>query len=197
MKKIIIASLLLAGYLTGFAQSELPKFAPNPDKVKVVLDMPLEGRKYKNGTGHSLNPKLLSEMPKKVALVSFYSFDPGMTKVVRWKTQSSGYYYNTITTHTKTTKRSAKGGSGQLAVGYFLQSIDALKEGFSEFGMELLLPEEYLDTEAKATYYENFVVERAKFNEWVSNMGSGGHDIIYGYPEGFNVLDVVNEPYGN
>ena len=85
MKKFLIITLLLAGYLYGSAQSELPKFAPNPDKVKVVLDMPLEGRRYKNGTGYSLNPRLLTEMPKKVALVSFYSFDPGMTKIQTWK----------------------------------------------------------------------------------------------------------------
>ena len=138
MKKISLISVLLACYLLSIAQSELPKFAPNPNKVKVVLDMPLEGRRYKNGTGYSLNPRMLSEIPKKVALVSFYSFDPGMTKVQRWKTQTSGYYYNTITTHIKTTKRAAKGGSGELAVGYYLQSIDALTEGFKAFGMELL-----------------------------------------------------------
>lgn len=138
-----------------------------------------------------------SEMPKKVALVSFYSFDPGMTKIQRWRSKSSDFYYTYTTQHTKVTKRNAVGGSGELAVGYYLQSIDALIDGFNGFGMELLLPEEYLDTDAKAEFYNNFVVERGKFNEWLANMGSGSHDVIFGYPEGFNVLDVVNEPYGN
>jgi len=197
MKKLSLLFIAISGSLMSFGQSELPKFAPSPDKVKVVLDMPLEGRKYKNGTGFSLNPKMLAEMPKKVALVSFYSFDPGMTKVQRWKTSNTGYYYTTITTHTKTTKRNAAGGSGELAVGYYLQSLDAMVDGFKSFGMDMLLPEEFLDTEEKAEYYNNFVVERAKLNEWLSNMGSGNHDIIYGYPEGFNVMDVVNEPFGN
>lgn len=197
MKKFIFPCLLLGSYLLAPCQSELPKFAPGPDKVKVVLDMPLEGRRYKNGTGYSLNPRMLAEMPKKVALVSFYSFDPGMTKIQTWKTQTSGYYYNTITTHTKVTKRSAVGSSGELAVGFYLQSIDALTEGFKAFGMELLQPEQYLDTQEKKEFYENFEVERAAFNEWITNMGSGVHDVVYGYPEGFNVLDVVNEPYGN
>jgi len=197
MKKITLVTFLLAGYLLSFAQSELPKFAPSPDKVKVVLDMPLEGRKYKNGTGFSLNPKLLPEMPKKVALVSFYSFDPGMTKIQRWRSKSEDYYFTYTTHHTKVTKRNAVGGSGELAVGYYLQSIDALIDGFNEFGMELLLPEEYLDTDEKTEFYNNFEVERAAFNEWITNLGSGNHDVIYGYPEGFNVLDVVNEPYGN
>ncbi len=197
MKNLTLAGLMLGTCLLAPAQSELPKFAPSPDKVKVVLDMPLEGRKYKNGTGFSLNPRMLAEMPKKVALVSFYSFDPGMTKIKRWKTQTSGYYYNTITTHTQVTKRNATGGSGELALGYLLQSIDALKDGFKSYGMDLLLPEEFLDTEEKTEFYNNFEVERAAFNEWITNIGSGSHDMIYGYPEGFNVLDVVNEPYGN
>jgi len=197
MKKFILLFIFIAPYALTLAQSELPKFAPNPDKVKVVLDMPLEGRKYKNGTGFSLNPKLLAEMPKKVALVSFYSFDPGMTKVQRWRSKSEDYYYTYTTQHTKTTKRNAVGGSGELALGYYLQSIDALIDGFNSFGVDLLLPEEYLDTEEKTGFYNDFVVERGKFNEWLANMGSGNHDVIFGYIEGYNVLDVVNEPYGN
>jgi hypothetical protein len=95
------------------------------------------------------------------------------------------------------TKRNAVGGSGELAVGYYMESIDALIDGFSKYGMDLLLPEQFLDTDEKTEFYNNFEVERSTFNEWLSKMGSGNHDVIYGYPEGFKVMDVVNEPYGN
>ncbi len=193
MKKFILLFIFCAPGFLAFAQSELPKFAPNPDKVKVDLDMPLEGRKYKNGTGFSLNAKLLGEMPKKVALVSFYSFDPGMTKIQRWTTTSTF----TTTYFTKTTKLNAVGGSGELALGYYLQSIEAMITGFKDYGMQLMLPEEYLDTEEKTEFYNNFEVERGKLNEWLANMGSNVHDVLYGYIEGYNVLDVVNEPYSN
>ncbi|MCF8372447.1 MAG: hypothetical protein K9H64_12535 [Bacteroidales bacterium] len=193
MKKIALISFALIYVLAISAQSKLPKFAPSEDKVKVLLDMPLEGRKYKNGTGYSLNPKLLPEMPKKVALVSFYSFDPGMTKIQTWTTSNTEYK----TIHTKTTKRNAVGSSGELALGFYLTSIDRMVERFKGFGMDLLVPEEFLDSPEKTEYYTNFVVERAKFNEWLSKLGSNSHDVIFGYPEGFNVVDVVNEPYAN
>ncbi len=195
MKNVLLLLLALACCYSANAQSELPEYAESVDKLvkKVKLDMPLEGRKYKNGTGYSLNPKLLKEMPKKVALVSFYSFDPGMTKIQNWTTSNSTYRI----THHKTTKRNAAGSSGELAVGYYLQSVDDLIKGFKEFGMDLMLPDEFLNTPAKKAYYDNFKVERAKFNEWLTNLGSGVHNSIYGYMEGFKVLDVVNEPYAN
>jgi len=183
-----------------FSQSELPDFVSSKDKVfkKVKLDMPLEGRKYKNGTGFSLNPKLLKEMPKKVALVSFYSFDPGMTKVQHW-TEDAGSdgTYDYYISYTKTTKRNAVGSSGELALGVYYKSIDTLISTFKSYGMDLLLPQEYLNTDEKKEYYNSYKVERAKFNDWISNMGSGNHDQMYGYPEGYNVMDVVNERYLN
>ena len=195
MKRTIIVAIALAIVTQCYSQSELPKYASSKDAVlkKVKLDMPLEGRKYKNGTGYSLNLKLLKEMPKKVALVSFYSFDPGMTKVQIW-TNGGG---NWVEVHTKTTKRNSVGSSGELALGFYFQSMDALIDEFNSFGMELLLPEQYLDSDEKTEYYNNFKVERAKFNEWISSMGSGNHNNMYGYPDGYNVIDVVNEPYQN
>jgi len=200
MKRTVLVTLALIIGVFSYSQSELPKYASSKDAVlkKVKLDMPLEGRKYKNGTGYSLNPRLLSEMPKKVALVSFYSFDPGMTKTQIWSVlYGSTTYGGTLVTTTKITKRNSVGSSGELALGFYMQSISSMIEGFSSFGMDLLLPEEYLDSPEKTEHYNNFKVERAKFNEWVSNMGSGKHDEIYGYLEGYNVIDVVNEPYQN
>ena len=190
---IIVIALTLC--FKSYSQSELPGFAASPDAVlkKVKLDMPLEGRKYKNGSGYSLNPKLLKEMPKKVALVSFYSFDPGMTKIQQWSTNNGLFKVTT----TKITQRNAVGSSGDLALGYYLQSIDELKSKFLEYGMDLLVPDEYLDTDAKKEYYTNYVVERAKFNEWIQNLGEGNHNEIFGTIEGYNVIDIVNEPFAN
>jgi hypothetical protein len=195
IKEKVLVLFLIALSVKAFSQSELPKYASSVDAVlkNVKLDMPLEGRKYKNGTGFSLNTSLLKELPKKVALVSFYSFDPGMTTVKRWTTSNTVFK----TTHTKTTKINAVGSSGELALGFYLQSIDELINKFKEYNMDLLLPEEYLDTDAKKEFYTNFEVERGKLSEWISKMGSGGHNSIFGYVEGYNVMDIVNEPYAN
>ena len=220
-KKLLLLSALMIS-INCFSQSELPDFVSSKEKglKKVKLDMPSEGRKYKNGTGYSLNPKLLKELPKKVALVSFYSFDPGITKTQRWISKDIEYQdggqeyaydaasgkikkYNikeqvtTTTYHTKVKKINAVGSSGDLALGYYVQSISAIVDGFKEYGIDLLLPNEYLDTEEKKNNYENYKVERAKFNKFTQSIGSGGHDEIYGYIEGYNVIDIVNEPFGN
>jgi len=200
MKRTIIVAIALAIVTQCYSQSELPKYASSKDAVlkKVKLDMPLEGRKYKNGTGYSLNPKLLKEMPKKVALVAFYSFDPGMTKTQMWITDGgTPGLGGDMTLHTKTTKLNSKGSSGDLALGVYNKSIDNLTNTFKSYGMDLLLPQEYLNTDEKKEYYNSYKVERAKFNEWISSMGSGRHNEIYGYPDGYNVIDVVNEPYQN
>lgn len=191
----IFAIIALMICRPAFSQSELPEYAPSSDAVlkSVKLDMPLEGRKYKNGTGYSLNVSLLKELPKKVALVSFYSFDPGMTTIQRWTTSNSIYK----TSHVKTTSLNAQGSSGELAMGYYLQSIGELIQKFAEYNMEILLPEQFLDTDVKKEYYNNFKVDRSKFNEWMNNLSSGGHNSIFGYIEGYNVIDIVNEPYGN
>lgn len=186
---------------TSFAQSELPKFAADVDKIKVKLDMPLEGRAYKNGTGYTLNPKMLPELPKKVALVSFYTFDPGFTKV--WSTSSTSYdYYNSTKTTTTTThikKRNSEGNAGHIALGFYVNAIGALKSQFKEMGMELLEPEEFLNTDEKKAFYQNFEINRSKLNSFLSSaLNSGnGHEAIYANPEGYRAISIDEEPFAN
>ncbi|NQZ79037.1 MAG: hypothetical protein HRT61_23410, partial [Ekhidna sp.] len=79
------------------AQSDVADFASDVEKIKVKLDMPLEGRAYKNGTGYTLNPKMLDKLPEKVALVSFYVFDPGYTKTTTSSMTSGNIKYTTTT----------------------------------------------------------------------------------------------------
>ena len=59
--KLIFTLLAYMLSLSLLAQSEMAEYAAKADKIKVRLDMPLEGRMYKNGTGYALNAKLLPE----------------------------------------------------------------------------------------------------------------------------------------
>lgn len=200
MKKLFVILLVLAfssPYV--YSQSELPKFASKVDKIKVKLDMPLEGRAYKNGTGYTLNPKMLKALPKKVALVSFYTFDPGFTQTYSFSRTTSGYYYDTKTTTTVVKKKNSGGNAGPISLGFYVSAIDILKTRFKEMGMELLEPEEFLDSEAKKTFYENYTIERSKFNEFLTKSLNSGknHDAIYAYPDGYKVVSIDNEPFGN
>lgn len=199
LSSVFISIIILSNTRVINAQSELPKVASSVDKIKVKLDMPLEGRAYKNGTGYTLNPKMLKELPKKVALVTFFTFDPGFTQV--WKTTSTneGYYTSTKTTTTHTRKRNSAGNAGYISTGFYDNAIDILVNSFKEMGMDLLEPEEFLDTDEKKKFYESYQVEKSKFNSAVSAMlNSGkGHESVYAYPEGYQVIPVADEPFAN
>jgi hypothetical protein len=198
MKKFIVLALgcMIVANIT--AQSELPEKYPDVTKVKVKEDFPSEGRKGKSGKGWSGNLALLPNGIKKVALVSFYAFDPGLTKT--WKTTSvnEGYYVTTTTTTTYKKKTSTGAVSGDIAYGIFAKSIDPMIAEFKTLGIDLLLPEQYLDSDDKKQYYNSFTVQHDKsFANWVGKAGANNHDVMYGTPEGFIVADIVKEPLLN
>jgi hypothetical protein len=198
MKKIIV--FLLSSFLLAniFAQSELPEKYPDVSKVKVKDDFPSEGRTGKSGKGFSANLALLPNGIKKVALVSFFVFDPGLTKTWTTTSVSEGYYVTTTTTTTYTKKNSTGAISGDIAYGAFAKAIDPMIAEFKALGMELLLPHQYLDTEEKKQFYNSFEVKHEKsFANWVGSLGAGNHDVMYGTMDGFKVEDIVKEPYAN
>jgi hypothetical protein len=194
MKKIgiIVMSCLMAANL--FAQSELPEKYPDLSKVKVREDFPKEGRTGKSGKGFTANIANLPNGIKKIALVSFYVFDPGLTKT--WSTSSSSGYITTTTTYTR--KTSTGGIANDIAYGAFVTAIDPMIAEFKALGMDLLLPNEYLDTQEKKDYYNAFTVKHEKsFANWIGQASAGNHDVMYGTLEGFNVADIVKEPFLN
>jgi len=119
----------------------------NPEKIKVRFDFPGEGRNSNNGSGYSANMDLVNPKPKRVALISYYLYDAGkgkanITGVGAWRTQES---------------------AGQAQVdAFYNKSIGKLKDAFKGSGIDLLTPNEFLDTEEKAEYYYGFEQESAK-----------------------------------
>lgn len=195
MKNYLIGMIMLFS-LTAIAQSELPEEYPTLQKVvkKTVLNFPTEGRKAKNGGGYSASLKLLKTTPKKVALVSFFTFDPGLTKVYSYS--SSGLTTTYTTTVTK--KRGlSHGNAAALVDQFYYNSIDKLVANFKENGMQLLLPEEYLNTDEKKSYYENFEVAHDKFNNFIKNLGTTDHNIVFAWPDGYKPVDIIYEPFQN
>lgn len=198
MKKIsiILLNCLLAANL--FAQSELAEEYPDVSKVKVKTDFPSEGRTGKSGKGFSANLANLPNGIKKVGLVSFFVFDPGLTKTWTTTSVNEGYYITTTTTTTYKKKNSTGAISGDIAYGAFAKAIDPMIAEFKALGMELLLPNEYLDTDDKKQFYNSFEVKHEKsFANWVGSLGAGNHDVMYGTMDGFIVADIVKEPLMN
>ena len=126
--------------------TEFQNDTDNLEKIKVRYDFPGEGRNSNNGGGYSANIDLVNPKPKRVALISYYLYDPGMGKAK----------LNTAVWVTDTNE-------GQAQVnGFYAKSIQPLKDAFKENGMELLTPNEFLDTQEKAELYYGFVPETAK-----------------------------------
>jgi hypothetical protein len=200
-KVILLALLFSTITLRLNAQSELLEKYPSPEKVKVLDDFPREGRSGKSGKGFSANLALLPNGIKKVGLVSFFAFDPGVTRSWTTSTSSSTTAGNIVTTTTTTSsytkKRSTGGIAPEIAYGALVTSVDPMIAKFKEAGVDLLLPHQFLDTDAKKDLYNKFEVRHRKFADWVRNIGAGGHDQMYGTLEGFKVMDIVDEPYTN
>ncbi|MGB0391207.1 MAG: ankyrin repeat domain-containing protein [Salibacteraceae bacterium] len=155
--KEIVALLASKGGKSKDKVKETPfaEATKDPSKIKAIMDFPGEGRHSKKGGGYSANVDLLKTKPKKVALVSYYVYDPacGATKsnTVAGQTSASANAWRT------------DDFSAQVVVDkFYKQSIDDLVAGFSKHGMDLLTPKEFLDTEEKEDLYYGFVQETAK-----------------------------------
>ncbi|HNQ66830.1 MAG TPA: hypothetical protein PKN32_00505 [Bacteroidales bacterium] len=154
-KQLFMISVCALFTINMTAQKALPFTAKTADKskIKISQDFPTEGRNSKNGAGYSANVELLNPKPKKIALVSFYLYDPAMGK------SSGGAYAGTASTSCWRTPDS----KGQEHInGFYNESIEAMKAEFQKYGMELLTPEEFLDTDEKADFYYGFNQETAK-----------------------------------
>jgi ankyrin repeat protein len=119
----------------------------DPEKIRVKYDFPGEGRNSNNGSGYSANMDLVNPKPKRVALISYYLYDAGKGKA--------------NITGTGAWVTSASAGQSQVN-GFYAKSIEPFKEAFKQNGVELLTPEQFLNTEEKAELYYGFVQESAK-----------------------------------
>lgn len=156
MKKTVFTVLIFCSLaIFAFAQKPTPFAAKTADvtKIKAAFDFPTEGRNAKNGGGYSANLEMLKEKPKKVALISFYLYDPACGKT------TGGSYSGTATASCWRTSDS----KGQEHIdGFYAKSLDPLKTKFKEYGMELMTPEEFITTDEIADFYYNFSQESAK-----------------------------------
>jgi ankyrin repeat protein len=119
---------------------------------KTRFDFPREGRNA-NGGGYSANMDLLNPKPKKVALISYYLYDPGSGK-----TSGSTFAGSATATAWRTSDFT---GQSQID-GFYTKSIDALKASFKKNGIDLLTPTEFLDSQEKQEFYYGFNQESAK-----------------------------------
>jgi hypothetical protein len=167
---MVACSVLVLTAPLSFAQSAFDKEIGtdvNALVEKVDFDMSGWGKVdgLKSGKGQIPYLGALGHPPKRVALVSFYAYDPGNTKGF-----GSPYFGG----RSETTRQLTSDGAGAVATLLHDQGIGALKEALGAYGMQLLTPDEFLDTDAKRELYEDFVLDLgigAKFAQ--ATEGSG------------------------
>lgn len=170
--KSILWLVLMGGTLTLAAQDSVKEYVDKAgnDKIKkavVVEQKPVTAAGFEDG--HGRNPVLVSrdQLPKKIAMATFFIYDLGSTKVT-----SSGSTANITYTWV------SPAGGNALANTIHVNSIDALKAAVQKNGAQLLTPEEYLDSDDKRKfYYETFTPNVSKMGKFLGDLETKHVDI--------------------
>lgn len=186
---VIMLSTVLS--ISSFAQKQNPYSAKTADasKIKAKYDFPGEGRNSKNGAGYSANISLLEAKPKKVALVGFYLYDPGTGKSTK-----AG------STVSSTAWRTSEATAQTQIDGFHDAGIESLVQSFKENGIDLLTPDQFLDTEQKKEAFYGFNQESGKKEKTDSKLwGKSGVNVsvsslkICPTDKGYRPFFIVNE----
>lgn len=184
---VLVASCLaaLSARAGGMFQKEFGSDAEALDKAKMSL-MNGNGDGSDSGRGPVPYFKALGGPPKRVALISFYVWDCGNKKTGAYTIYQTRYSY-------KRTKNVEPEAVDDFANELYDASIAGFKESFSTYGMQLLTPDEFLDTEEKKTTYENFEMEIGGGQKFARLFQKSNADTwrAAGAPEGYRVFQLA------
>ena len=154
MKNLTLVATLFG--LMYVVEAQTPFADANKDvqtsMKKMTYDFPKEIINGKNGAGYSLRTTLLEKPVEKVALVTFFLEDVGMSSESEMLNIAKAW-------------RTSDDLAQEFVNNFYDKGIGALKESFKAGGIDLLLPGEYLDTSEKKEFYENYKVEHTPFKK--------------------------------
>jgi len=188
MKNLL--SLTAAAVLLTAACSapKLSSYAAKTDlKSKAKYDFN-QGKIRENGKGFAIDMAALGKMPKRIALVSFYITDPGITKISG--TNQTGKSFNTTNTGSANGKIFANDFSSK--------SIETIKASFKTYGIDILTPSEFLTDDDKKQAYNDFVVKHTNLNKlgeklskWGKKLGNAGTTLeMDEAADGYNLIKI-------
>lgn len=143
------------------------------------------------------NLKALGGPPKRVALLSFYTWDSGNKKEKSCTFHGGGYKYQASNTIRQKVDAHEL---DKMAAELHEAAIGGLREEFAAVGMQLLTPEEYLDTPAKLEAYQTFEVEEGGMGKLFGALqGKSAEQWQWGAPGGYRIvkLSTVGDARGN
>ncbi len=188
LKKYVSLSVAFAVMLAACGGPKMSKYASKTNLAKKARYDVSSATINKNGKGFTVDFDKVAALPKRVALVSFYTDDPGLTK--KRGTATTG--------KTFTTTNTGEGAAKSYADFFYQGSISELKKSFADNGMTLMVPSEYLTSEDKRSYYNSFVVAHSTLNKvggalakFMKRMTNAGTTIECKVPaEGFVLTDL-------
>lgn len=164
MKKLTILIFAFFSILSCYSQS-IKDFVDNSDekkiKKKIVVDamgapVSKKGIGYKAfSDGHGKNPFFTSkdQLPKKIALATFYVLDNGTKTTI---------HQVSVTTHSLT-----NGGGNYFANQFLSESFPSIKEAFSKAGIELIDIQQALDTKQKQDFYRSYKPDASAVGKFI------------------------------
>lgn len=163
----------------------ISKFLALPDDDFWKYSKPLMYQNQGFGDGHGMYawPPAMKSFPKKVGLLSFMVFDPGLFEQ---HTKHFGSYMTLTTTEAGALAAST---TQELAKEMLKMSIDDLKKSFTDFGSVLLTPDEFCTADALRNAYSTFDFKEKGLAKLMS--GESGANTL-AVPEGFSMYYAEN-----
>jgi len=200
MKKttlLLTAIFVMAIYVTR-AQDVDPKLTKQFDKsltISKFLALPDEdfwktakGFMYQNqgfDDGHGMYawPPALKQFPKKVGLISFMVFDPGLFET---STKKYGQYMKLVKTESGFLSAST---TKELTKVLYELSIADLKKDFANYGSMLLTPDEFCTSDAQRELYKSFPFKEKGLAKMMSSESSAN---TLSVPDGYTTYYAEN-----
>ena len=140
------------------AGCKVPKLSSYADKTDLSSKARYDVSKSTlrdNGRGFTVDFAKLPHSPKRVALVSFYVEDPGITK--KSGSNSTGKSFNTTAMTDE--------GARQLANYFYDVCKGKMGDAFKAGNIDILTPSQFLTNEDMRSYYKAFEVQHSSLNK--------------------------------
>lgn len=155
-----VAAALCA--LSAFGQGAFEKELGDVAAIERDVDFSM-GNGVRDGEDSGRGPvpyyRGLGAPPKRVALLSFYAYDGG----------NEGIFI---------TSNATANGVQLVANELYAAGFGPIKEAFAAVGMQLLTPDEFLDTAEKRTAYESFKLDSGGMGRFI-RFAQGRDDLVF------------------
>lgn len=195
--KLLFATILVLISTKIMAQEVDPKLAklfdksltiskflalPDPEFWKTAKGFMYQNQGFSDGHGMYAWPPALKQFPKRVGLLSFMVFDPGLFETTEKKYGPMSLIKTESGFLTASTTK-------ELAKILYEFSIEDLKKDFANYGSTLLTPGEFLTSDEQRTAYADFAFKEKGLAKMISSESAANTLAV---PEGYHLYYAEN-----